>query len=192
MPQRRELAYRLSTTLRLARQGLRMWTPRQVGAALISSAVFALLIGIATVLIPNPLFARDIAPVWWNYPIWILTAVLTGMLIATYVRPFSQAKTSAAPEVPEGAESQRSGRMGLAGGVLAWFAVGCPVCNKIALLALGYSGAITWFTPVQPFLAGAAVILCSVALVIRLKGQVLCTVPTSSRSAESTTEVVAA
>ena len=42
---------------------------------------------------------------------------------------------------------------------LAWFAVGCPVCNKLALLALGYSGAITWFTPVQPFLALGALIL---------------------------------
>lgn len=74
--------------------------------------------------------------------------------------------------------------MGLVGGVLAWFAVGCPVCNKIALIALGYSGAITWFAPVQPFLAGAAVILCAVALVIRLKGQVLCTLPQPRAAAE--------
>ena len=64
----------------------------------------------------------------------------------------------------------------MAGGILAWFAVGCPVCNKLALLALGYSGAITWFTPVQPFLALGALILTGVALVWRLRGQVACPV----------------
>ncbi len=64
----------------------------------------------------------------------------------------------------------------MAGGMLAWFAVGCPVCNKLALLALGYSGAITWFAPVQPFLALGALVLTSVALVWRLRGQVACPV----------------
>ena len=168
----------LRTVLQLAWQGLRMWTPRQVAAAAISAAAVAVVIGIATVLIPNPVFARDIEPVWWNYPIWLLTAVLTGMLIATYVRPH---RSASAPEDDSDASSQkRSSRFGLAGAVLAWFAVGCPVCNKIALLALGYSGAITWFTPVQPYLAGAAVIFCGVALVIRLKGQVLCAIPQQS------------
>lgn len=166
----------LAATLQLAWQGLRMWTPRQITAAVISSAAVAVMIGVATVLIPNPVFARDIDPVWWNYPIWILTSVLTGMLIATYIRPHKKQPVTPEQENDDGG-GRRSSRMGVIGTVLAWFAVGCPVCNKIALLALGYSGAITWFTPVQPFLAGAAVILCSVALVFRLKGQVLCAVP---------------
>lgn len=166
---------RLRTVLQLAGQGLRMWTARQVTAAVIASALTAVVIGLATVLIPNPLFARDIEPVWWNYPIWILTSVLMGMLIATYIRP----DRASAPNTAENDEAgqRRSSRFGLAGTVLAWFAVGCPVCNKIALLALGYSGAITYFTPVQPFLAGAAIIFSTIALVIRLKGQVLCAVP---------------
>ena len=62
------------------------------------------------------------------------------------------------------------------GTVLAWFAVGCPVCNKIALIALGYSGAITYFTPLQPILAVGALVLTGVALTWRLKGQVACAV----------------
>jgi hypothetical protein len=65
----------------------------------------------------------------------------------------------------------------MVGGVLAWFDLGCPVCNKVALLALGYSGAITWFAPVQPFLGAAALVTTAGALLIRLRGQVLC--PTS-------------
>ena len=175
---------KLHSTMVMAWQGLRMWTPRQVAAAALSSAAVALLIGVATVLIPNPIFDRDIPPVWWNYPIWALTSVLSGMLVATYVRSRSPAQAtpvaeSSAPEADSAAEKseKRSSRLGLAGTFLAWFAVGCPVCNKIALLALGYSGAITYFTPVQPFLAAGAVVFCSVALVLRLKGQVACAAP---------------
>lgn len=83
------------------------------------------------------------------------------MLIATYLRHPSEAPTED--------EGDHRG--------LAWFAVGCPVCNKIALLALGYSGAITWFAPVQPLLAVAAMVLTAVALVWRLRGQVVCPLP---------------
>lgn len=64
----------------------------------------------------------------------------------------------------------------MVGAVLAWFAVGCPVCNKLALVALGYSGALTWFAPLQPLLAVTAVVLTGLALVWRLKGSVSCRV----------------
>lgn len=164
---------------------LRTWTPRQVWAAVIAAAVVGVVIGVATVLIPNPIFAREIPPVWWNYPVWLLTSALSGMLIATYIRtsnvhePDSDAAAtgeSADVESQEESSARRTSRMGLAGGILAWFAVGCPVCNKLALMALGYSGAITWFTPVQPFLALAAMILTGVAVLWRLRGQVACPV----------------
>lgn len=154
------------SSLAQAAQALRLWGPRQIGAAIISSLGVALLIGVATVLIPNPIFGRDVPPVAWNYPVWILTSIMTGMLIATYVRPTSE----------ETQEDQRSARVGGAAGILAWFAVGCPVCNKIALLALGYTGALTWFAPFQPVLAVLALVLGSVALVWRLRGQVSCPV----------------
>lgn len=168
-------------SLTLAAQALRTWTARQVMVAVLAAAVVGLVIGIATVLIPNPVFGRDIPPVWWNYPVWLLTSALSGMLVATYVR----AGDPEAADSADGAEgsgpedevlARRTSRMGMAGGILAWFAVGCPVCNKLALLALGYSGAITWFTPVQPFLALGAMILTAVALVWRLRGQVACPV----------------
>lgn len=173
-------------------QGLRSWTGRQVFAAAIGSLIVGLLIGFATVLIPNPVFGRDIPPVWWNYPVWIVTSVLSGMLIATYVKP--RAAVTPGPSSDQGtpnpsdtqedvdrieAEEKKTSTMGIVGGVLAWFAVGCPVCNKLALLALGYAGAITWFAPLQPLLAFGALLLTGVALVIRLKGQVACPVKPS-------------
>ncbi len=168
-------------TTSLAVRGLRTWTSRQALVAAGAAVAFGLLLGIATVLIPNSIFARDIPPVWWNYPVWVLTSVFAGMLVATYVRGSGTAAGDAAPA--DGPAERRTSRFGMAGGVLAWFAVGCPVCNKLALLALGYSGAITWFAPVQPLLAIGALALTGVALVWRLRGQVACPIPTRRTAA---------
>jgi len=52
------------------------------------------------------------------------------------------------------------------------------------LLALGASGAMSWFAPVQPFLAAASVIVMAWALHIRLKGMTSCTVQ-ATETAES-------
>ena len=182
----------LPRTLSLAGRGLRTWGPRQWLVAAGVALAFGLLLGLATVLIPNPVFTREIPPVWWNYPVWILTSVLSGMVVATY----AQGQAGAAPAAGGGgpaddhdddtarldaqntaAEARRSSRIGFAGAMLAWFAVGCPVCNKLALLALGYSGAITWFAPFQPVMAIVALVLTAVALVVRLRGQIECVLP---------------
>lgn len=150
-----------------------MWTRRQIAVALFSGLAVFGVIGVATMLIPNPIFGRDIPPVWWNYPVLVVTAILSGMLIATYVK----GGDSESDGEDSGADEEtKSGKFGMVGGFLAWFAVGCPVCNKIALLALGYSGAITWFTPIQPFLAVGAMVFTAVALLWRLEGQVACPV----------------
>lgn len=161
-----------------AATGLRTLTPRQWAVAAGVAVGFGVLLGLATVLIPNSLFARDIPPVWWNYPVWIATSVFSGLLFDTYVRDGAEPQ-----EVDSGddAEAKRSSHAGMAGAFLAWFAVGCPVCNKFALLALGYSGAITWFAPVQPFLAVLALILTGIALVVRLRGRVVCALPSVPR-----------
>ena len=187
-------------TLRMAAQALRAWTARQWFAALAAGTVVALVIGVATVLIPNPLFARDIPTVPWNYPVWIITSALMGLLVATYVQPSSPSEAPAgtqdAPGSPETVDAglagerrdpseRRSARMGGAAGILAWFAVGCPVCNKIALIALGYTGALTWFAPLQPYLAGIALVLSVFAVVWRLRGQVSCPLPTAPRQVVS-------
>lgn len=145
--------------------------------------VFALLIGLPTVLIPNPVFGREIAATWWSYPAWLLTSGLAGMLAATYLRGATPPDRTAHSDTDDSSGEPvdgdpRPSRWGVTGGLLAWFAVGCPVCNKVALLALGYSGAITWFAPVQPVLAVAALVATAGALLVRLRGQVSCAVPT--------------
>ncbi|PVU84329.1 hypothetical protein DDP54_00280 (plasmid) [Cellulomonas sp. WB94] len=160
-------------TLEAAAAALRSWTPRQHLAAAVFSVAFALLIGIPTVLIPNPVFGRQVPVQGWNYPVWIASSILGGMLAATYVRQSRHELDATAADDVVDAPS----RFGMVGGVLAWFAVGCPVCNKLALLALGYSGAITWFAPVQPYLAAAALVMTAGALLVRLRGQILCLTP---------------
>lgn len=180
----------LPQTLSLAVRGLRTWGPRRILVAGAVALAFGLLLGLATVLIPNPVFTREIPPVWWNYPVWILTSVLSGMLVATYVREDRRAAASSPAGVgvvgydddTDTAQARRSSRIGFVGAFLAWFAVGCPVCNKLALLALGYSGALTWFAPVQPLLALVALALTVVALVARLKGQIECALPAARLS----------
>ncbi|MEC8445368.1 MAG: hypothetical protein VXZ03_03695, partial [Actinomycetota bacterium] len=116
----------------------------------------------------NPIFGRDIAVTWWSYPIVILSGILGGMLIATYVRE------------PGNEDIDKAAKVGFVGGLLAFFAVGCPVCNKLVLLALGTSGAITWFAPFQPILAFASVLLMAWALRIRLRTMASCAVSVST------------
>lgn len=123
-----------------------LWTARHSLVAAAGGVCAALRIGLPTDVVPNPLFGRAMAVTWWSYPTLAVVAVLSGLLLATYVRTDD---TAALPE-------DDPARRGLASGALSLFAVGCPVCNKLVLLALGYSGAMTWFAP-GPAAAGGAV-----------------------------------
>ena len=55
------------------------------------------------------------------------------------------------------------GRAG-AGGVMSFFAAGCPVCNKLVVLAIGTTGAVDYFRPLQPMLGAASIVLLAIAL----------------------------
>ncbi len=173
--------------LTLSAQALRTWKSRQWLVAVGASVATAVVLGLVTVLIPNPVFGREVPPTGWSYPVWIATSVLTGVLFATYVRPRDAAgvaEPAAAsvlepdPESGAGPQAeQRTSWLGMAGTITGWFAIGCPVCNKIALIALGYSGALTYFAPLQPWLAVLALVLLVVSLMYRLSGQIACPMP---------------
>jgi len=92
------------------------------------------------------------------------------LLFATYLRPGDEV------EADDDGGLDRPGRFGGLGGLLAFFAVGCPICNKVVVIALGTSGALTWFAPVQPYLGVVALGLLAWALRVRLRGEVACTV----------------
>ncbi|MEZ5295783.1 MAG: hypothetical protein R2697_05775 [Ilumatobacteraceae bacterium] len=58
------------------------WSPRRWLAAAAGAAVTALLIGLPTDLIPNPVFGRQIEAEWWSMPVLVVTSVLAGLLFA--------------------------------------------------------------------------------------------------------------
>lgn len=150
------------------------WTPRHTATAAGGAVATALLVGLPTDVLPNPVFGRAVPVTWWSYPTLAVVAVLSGLLLATYLR------VDDAPGVPQ---RERTARGGVASGLASLFAVGCPVCNKLVLVALGSSGAMTWFAPAQPLLAAASVAGLAWALRARWRGKRGCAVPAESAAA---------
>lgn len=121
---------------------------------LAGAVVTALAVGLPTDIVPNPVFGRQEPVRPQDYVFLALTALLTGLLTASYAFP----KAAHCP-LPE--------RRIVGGGVLSFLAVGCPVCNKAVVLLLGTSGALTYFEPVQPILGIASLGLLATALWFR-------------------------
>lgn len=135
--------------------------------ALAGTVVVALALGIPTDIVPNPWFTRMTPIETDQFVFWILTSVLTGALIGTYVLSRSLAR-----HMPSQA---------IGSGLLGVLAVGCPVCNKLVVLLLGVSGAFQYFAPIQPYLGAASVVLAATALAVRLRAwRRACAVPAQS------------
>ena len=134
----------------------------RIVVGVLAAVVVGLLIGIPTGIIETPWYTRMTPVLWWNYPVWALSSLLTGGLAATYVRD-----PSAPVPATEGGKT-------FAGTMLSLFAVGCPICNKLVVLALGVTGALSWFAPIQPLLALASLGLLAYALRARRRAAVVC------------------
>jgi hypothetical protein len=146
-----------------AQAAIRPLRPAAIGvlAALGTAAI----IGVPTDVIPNPLFGRQTPVHPYDVAVLVALAALTGALVATY------ALTSEA--------AMGTKRAGIGSGVLGWFAVSCPACNKIVVALLGASGATGTFAPLQPALGAVAVALAAGALAVRVRAlrRAACPVP---------------
>ena len=140
----------------------RQWLHRRAIVAVVAACVFMVVVAVPTDLIDTPWFSREIPPTWWSWPSLVVSSALSGLLVATYVGPATD---------PNAAGSSRKG---VAGGLLTFFAVGCPVCNKMVLLALGSAGAMSWFAPLQPLLVVAGIAALGWALWSRVTNQRSC------------------
>ena len=162
---------------------MRHWSPRRWVTAAVGSVIVALALGLPTDVIANPVFSRPVDVTAWSYPVLVISAVLGGLLLATYVRdaptPRSDANAEQHDDIANHDDS--SSRVGTAGGLLSFFAIGCPVCNKVVVLAIGTTGALDWFAPAQPLLAGASIVLLGWALRQRLRTASSCALPARSR-----------
>ena len=99
---------------------------------------------------------------WWDRPIWLISALLLGLLAATYVR------------ADPGAISASEASQSLGGGLLSAFAIGCPICNKLIVGFAGTAGALDYWAPLQPFVGLVSLALLGVALALRLRQQATC------------------
>ncbi len=151
------------------------WSRRRLLIAALSGIAIAVLVALPTAVISNPVFGRAIAVTWWSYPVVVVTGVLGGLLFATYVR-----EPGTELDVEPDTDLDGASKLGMAGTLVTFFAVGCPVCNKLVLIALGASGAVTWFAPVQPVLAVASIALMVVALRMRLRNERSCRLTTTA------------
>jgi hypothetical protein len=138
------------------------WPARRWIAAVLGAAAVAVLVGVPTGVVPTPFYTRMTPVLWWNYPVWAVTALLGGLLVATFVRP---------PQVGAAPTTSLTG-----GGLLSAFAVGCPVCNKLVVALVGFSGALNLWAPIQPVLGVASVALLGWALWRRLATEAACPV----------------
>lgn len=133
-------------------------TRRLVGSVAIgvlAAAGTGLVIGVSTDVIPNGLFSRQIPVRPFDVLVLIALSLTTGALAATY-----------GLAVPSGVANQR---VGVGAGFLGWFAVSCPVCNKVVIALVGVSGATGIVEPLQPALGALAVTLAAAALVARVR-----------------------
>lgn len=138
------------------------WSARRWVVSVVAAIVTYLVVGLPTAVIENPIFGRAVEVTPWSVPALVITSVLFGLLVASYFR-----NDVITPE-------EKSIKIGGIGAVLSYLAVGCPVCNKLVLIALGSTGAIKYFAPVQPFLAWLAVILLAFAVQQRLAKESSC------------------
>ena len=152
---------------RLGLTGLSAWPARRWVVASLVGVAAALVMGVPTGIVETSFYTRMTPVLWWNYPVWAVSAVLAGLTAATYVRAPEHARA----EVPERA------RRTIAATLLTTFAVGCPVCNKLVVSLIGVSGALSYWAPLQPVLGMAGVALLATGLVVRLRGLAACRVP---------------
>ncbi len=143
------------------------WPMRRWLAAVIAMGLTALVIGIPTGIIQTPFYHRMTPVLWWNYPVWAVTAVLSGLICATYVRTADS--------------SPRPSQVGFVGGFLSLLAVGCPICNKAVVFAIGVTGALDLWAPLQPLIAVLSLGLLGWALARRLSGERVCPVKRAIR-----------
>lgn len=129
------------------------------------------LIGLPSGIIDNAFFSRMTPVRTQDYVIWVLTGILAGLVAGTFTVPVKTAG---------------SGRA-VSGGFLSFFAVGCPICNKLVILALGASGALTYFAPLQIYIGIASLALLGWALYLRVKAinRSCCGVPQETEALES-------
>lgn len=133
--------------------GLSMYTGKAWAVTTLATVIGLATVGLGTAIYENPFFVRMTPVRTQGYVIWILSSVLIGLIVGSYFVASS---------------ASEDGKI-LSGGLLSVLAVGCPTCNKLVVLLLGTSGALTFFAPLQLYIGVASVLLLGWTLFLRAK-----------------------
>ncbi len=133
--------------------GLSMYTLKAWAITISAAAIGLVVIGLPTAIYENPFFVRMTPVRAQDYVIWIMSSVLVGLIVGSH---FVASSTSGDEKI-------------VSGGVLSVLAVGCPTCNKLVVLLLGTTGALTFFAPLQLYIGVASVLLLGWTLLLRAK-----------------------
>jgi hypothetical protein len=106
-------------------------------------------VAVPTRVLPNEFFERMTPTRPQDYVFLVATALLSGLAVALRSRDVRVAS----------------------GSIIAVFAVGCPICNKIVVSLLGTAGATSIFAPLQPLLGVVAVALVAFAVVAQARAR---------------------
>lgn len=126
----------------------------------LGTLIAVVVLGVPTAVIPNPLFTRMTPTETPNVLTLAVSAPLMGLITASYLAKPAQGRDPHGT----GGEVRVS-----AGGIGAFLAIGCPICNKIVVGLLGVSGALNLFAPLQPLIGVASVGLLGASLIWRLR-----------------------
>ncbi len=145
---------------------MRSWPALRWVVAALAGGMAGLAIGVPTGVVRTSLYTRMTPVTWWDYPVWALSAVLVGLTAATYVRVGAAPHTGPDPS-----------RRTMGATLLATFAIGCPICNKLVVALIGVSGALSYWAPLQPILGVLSVGVLAAGLAVRLRGAAVCPSP---------------
>ena len=114
-----------------------------------------LLFGIPTALISNPIipFIRPIMATPFDYFFLVTTSLLGGVYLAIPARSCSVDRTASG------------------GALLGFLAFGCPTCNYLLVLLLGYSLLLEVFDPLRPVIGLFSVVFLLHAISKKVEGK---------------------
>lgn len=156
------------TDLQATATVLRAFKPASWLAAVAAAGLAVVVIGVPTKLIANNWFVRMTPTRPQDYAFMAVSAALFGLIAGTFVL---------------GRTSSHEYSV-VSGGFASFLAVGCPICNKLVVLALGVSGAMTYFAPAQLFIGLASIALLAWTLLLRARSlTTACALPATSSPA---------
>ena len=129
----------------MVRHALRDHVSEFITRSALWGVAFALALAIPADLVDTPFFSRMTSATWIDYSLWIAIATLGGLVMGARRLP--------------GASACDVGKPAIGGEGLGFLAVACPVCNKLIVMSIGTSGALSYFAPIQPLLGLAGLIV---------------------------------